>query len=102
MFLLGRILRQATYQPRHELGKMLRLQMETQESFLSGGKQRLHVELHELLLPAELAYEDVSDFAAGRLLQVEGKVQTVRFIDEEAITRYQVHILISRYQFFVV
>ena len=101
VFLLRHILQQATYHPQYEAGKMLRFALETRELFLTSGQQRLHSELHKLLLPAELMYEDISGFAAGKLLQVEGKVQTVRFIDEEAVTRYRANVLVSKYQFFV-
>jgi len=71
----------------------------TDESFKKSGEKLTHTECHNIKIPASLVDPVVDSFNKGRLIYIEGKIQTQSSIDDAGVKRYKTEVCVYQYRF---
>ncbi|HEY4198337.1 MAG TPA: single-stranded DNA-binding protein, partial [Mucilaginibacter sp.] len=75
------------------LGDSWHFPLETEERFQSGGRDSVHLEVHNIHVPVKI-YDTI--LRKGQLLHLEGKIKTTMTLDEQQVKRYRTSILVTR------
>jgi len=79
--------------------RYLQFPLVTKEVFAKNGSDTEHLEFHQVKIPSHIVNGSSKDMQKGRLLYLEGKVQTHSFVDATGVKRYVSEVLVNRFNF---
>jgi single-strand DNA-binding protein len=79
--------------------KFFHFTLVTDESFKKRGETLTNSEFHNIKIPVFLVEAEIENFNKGRLIYIEGKIQTNSFIDNSGVKRYKTEVWVHQYKF---
>lgn len=99
IYLVGNIYEDATNKVSINNPDTVYFPLLTVESYIKQGVGKKFEQVFHVLVPKSIMYSELESFLKGRLIHLEGRIQTHSVTDQQGCKVYHTEILVHRYVF---